>query len=177
MHAEKTILERLSEASTSDDLSHKPRVCDVDFVGALGAAGIKNRLGSALLALDLTMDPRFIPRALAEVMKRVQSIGRKERWLMDRSGRKARHIAVEALRHYLIPACQACKGRGMVGVEMDKPNEYHPRPCKACGGSGKRPMPRLHGHEVRRVLADLESGRRDAGVAVRRQMKIRAEVE
>ena len=51
---ERTVLERLSEAKVSSDLSHRHGRCDVDYVGALGAAGINHPTGSALLDADLT---------------------------------------------------------------------------------------------------------------------------
>ena len=35
---ERSVMERLSEAKTSSDLSHKHTRCDVDYVAALGAA-------------------------------------------------------------------------------------------------------------------------------------------
>ena len=50
----RSVLERLSEAKTSTDLSHRPTRCDVDYVAALGAAGIKHPAGSAILDADLT---------------------------------------------------------------------------------------------------------------------------
>ena len=53
----RSVLERLSEAKTSTDLSHRPTRCDVDYVAALGAAGIKHPAGSAILDADLTRDP------------------------------------------------------------------------------------------------------------------------
>lgn len=149
---EKPIMQRLGEASCSKDLSHRRVTCDVDFVGALGAAGTKRRLGSALLSLDLTMNPRFLPGAIAEVVRLVGKLAQRERWLLDASGRKAKFIAVEALRHYLSPTCPGCKGRGMTGVERG-PSAQWREACKACGGGGRVKFTTASGRETARACA------------------------
>lgn len=128
-----TILERLSEAVVSDDLTHRSSRCDVDWIGALGMAGIHNRQGAALLDLDLSLDPQAVPDALRAAMQITMRTAKKRGWAMHPL--KARRVASEALSHYLRPACGCCKGRGMVGVEQ-LPEEIA-SPCSRCKGTGK----------------------------------------
>ena len=220
---ERSVMERLSEAKTSSDLSHKHTRCDVDYVAALGAAGIHHPTGSALLDADLTQSADTIVRAYRAAEQIVRMIGARRNWLM--TGPKLRAIATAAIRLYMAPACPCCKGRGFTGVETiseeglkdcpdckgagytyrhvglaahgnkplrepcgtcegkgkvatrAKPQTYAPKACAECHGSGKRKVPARYNREIRDVLAVMESRRRAAGVAVRKQMGVRAEIE
>lgn len=220
---ERSVMERLSEAKTSSDLSHKHTRCDVDYVAALGAAGIHRPTGSALLDADLTQSADTIVRAYRAAEQIVKMIGARRNWLM--TGPKLRAIATAAIRLYMAPACPCCKGRGFTGVETiseeglkdcpdckgagytyrhvglaahgnkplrepcgtcegkgkvatrAKPQTYAPKACAECHGSGKRKVPARYNREIRDVLAVMESRRRAAGVAVRKQMGVRAEIE
>ena len=217
---ERTVLERLSEAKTSSDLSHRTKTCDVDYVGALGAAGIKNPAGSALLDADLTRSSDTLLKAYKAVEQIVNIRAARHHWMM--SSQKRRAIAIGAFKLYMEPACPACKGRGFTGVETAieesledcpdckgtgviahpvegrekprfepchtcqgkgqvtkkaKPKAFAPKVCGECHGSGKRKVPARYGREIRDVLAVMESRRRAAGVAVRKQMGVRMEVE
>ena len=208
----RSVLERLSEAKTSTDLSHRPTRCDVDYVAALGAAGIKHPAGSAILDADLTRDPDTLKAAYRATEKIVKILAQKRNWMM--SAQKLRTIATAALKTYMLPACPACKGRGFTGVETisseslidcpdchgeghqtganglkspcgtcqgkgrvtekAKPKAYAPKPCVECGGTGKRKIQARYHREIRDVLTVMESQRRAAGVAVRKQMGLRA---
>ncbi len=212
---ERTVLERLSAAKTSSDLSHRTKTCDVDYVGALGAAGIKNPAGSALLDADLTRSSDTLLKAYKAVEQIVNIRAARHHWMM--SSQKRRAIAIGAFKLYMEPACPACKGRGFTGVETAidesledcpdckgsghvanhsglqipchtcqgkghvtkkaKPKAFAPKVCGECHGSGKRKVPARYGREIRDVLAAMESRRRAAGVAVRKQMGVRMEVE
>jgi len=215
---ERSVMERLSEAKTSSDLSHKHTRCDVDYVAALGAAGIHHPTGSALLDADLSQSADTIVRAYRAAEQIVRMIGARRNWLM--TGPKLRAIATAAIRLYMAPACPCCKGRGFTGVETiseeglkdcpdckgegytyrptahsnlrepcstcegkgkvatkAKPQTYAPKACAECHGSGKRKVPARYNREIRDVLAVMESRRRAAGVAVRKQMGVRAEIE
>ena len=218
---EKTILERLAGAKNSSDLSHKPTRCDVDYMGALGAAGIKHRHGSSLLDADLWQSREDVTKAYKAAEGIVRILAGKRRWIM--TPQKLRIIATQALRLYLLPACPHCHGRGYTGVETAKPESltpcpdcrekgskeptgravsasglpipcptcngkryvkkppepthYAPKVCSHCRGSGKRPVPAQYNREIRDVLAIMESKRRAAGLAVKRQMGSRMEVE
>lgn len=218
---EKTILERLAGAKNSSDLSHKPTRCDVDYMGALGAAGIKHKHGSSLLDADLSQSREDVTKAYKAAEGIVRILAGKRRWIM--TPQKLRIIATQALRLYLLPACPHCHGRGYTGVETAKPESltpcpdcrekaskepsgrtvsasglpipcptcngkryvkkppepthYAPKVCSHCRGSGKRPVPAQYNREIRDVLAIMESKRRAAGLAVKRQMGSRMEVE
>lgn len=176
MHSDKTIIERLSEAAHSDDLSHRERICDVDYLAALGMAGATHRHGSALLDLELTLTPGAELEALKRTTEIVRKTSHKRGWPL--TAMQAKHIAKTALRHYLKPACECCKGRGMLGLDRDAAGKaQRVRVCDACSGSGRAPLPMRYQREIRAALEVMERQRHEAGVAVRRKMRVRAEVE
>lgn len=176
MHADRTVLERLSSAMTSDDLSHKEKVCDVDYVAALGMAGAHDRHGAAILDLDLTLSPGSGYQAFKAVVEIVRHIAQRREWSLTPI--KTRRIAEGALRHYLKPACGCCKGRGLLGLDRDSPEKAERvRPCDKCGGSGKEPLPVKYQREIREVLYTMEYKRHATGQRVRRKMRMRAAVE
>lgn len=170
MSEQRTIHERLSAAAVSDDLSQNAeRVADVDYLTAAGVAGSRHSLGSAVLRLDLTQDRNDLGPAIIAVMKLVGEIGAQRGWPMH--ALKRRRIAYAVLLHYLSPACPECKGRGMVGMDRDKPGEYKPRVCNSCGGSGKRPIQRKHQREIREVLHVLDRRRDVIEGTIRKLMR------
>lgn len=177
MHSDKSILQRLAEARVSDDLTHKTRLCDVDYCQGAGLAGMRHRVGSALMDLDLTLNKSAVGPALIEVARVVRALSREKNWVV--TPRAARNLAGEALRQYLAPACEQCCGRGVLGVDRSDPQAGKPRPCPACRASGKRP---IHGdtktvRRIAEVLAIMERARREFGGAVRRKMRVAADVE
>ena len=217
MIEERTVLERLSGAMVSTDLTHKERICDVDHVGALGMAGRQHGIGSALLRLDLTHDADAVHGAMRATEAIVRKLGQSRAWALSTG--KVRRIANDALRIYVEPTCRCCKGRGVLGVDrsaeshlttcktckgagrVPKPNMNHMllpcqdccgkgkisavekpkaekvKPCGECSGSGKRQLPIRHRKEIQATLASMEAMRRQIGSAVRRVMKIKADVE
>ena len=163
------IIEHVSRAVHSNDLSHKTTRCDVDYLQGLGMATRNSRLGSVLIDIDLKYSPKELMPALNEVMKLVYKIAKKNRWEMTPV--KCRRIARDALNIYIRPPCQCCKGRGMIGVEPDKPGEYRPRPCSECGGLGFKDLPNKHNREVREALYVMHNARGGVERRVRRVIK------
>lgn len=149
-----TVMERLSAAKVTDDLSHRSGVCPVDWVGALGFAGIHDRHGSALLDLDLTLEPAAVADAMKATMQLTRRLADKRGWPVLHVTR-LRRISMEALSHYLRPACGCCKGRGVVGVEHLPEETLHA--CSHCKGTGRRgrsTCPHCHGKgKVRKIVA------------------------
>lgn len=176
MHSDKTVLERLSEAMTSDDLSHREKTCDIDYVGALGMAGTGDRQGAAIMDLDLTLSAGAAYEAFKATAELVRHIGQRRGWVLTPI--KTRRIAEGALRHYLKPTCGCCKGRGLLGLDRDQAGKAERvRPCDKCGGSGRAPLPAKYQREIREVLYLMEQRRYTVGQKVRRKMRVRAEVE
>lgn len=172
----KTIFESLSEATVSGNLSQSDEhLTDVDYIGALGIAGQRSRVGHALLRIELTQDRNDIPQAMRATMDLVASLAKQRGWPMHALRR--RKIAMAVLTLFLSPACPACKGRGMIGVDRDNPDEYRPRPCTHCGGSGNRPIQRQYQREIREVLHILNARRTEIGGIVRKALGSRARVE
>lgn len=133
MIEERTVIERLSGAMVSSDLSHKERICDVDHVGALGMAGRQHGIGSALLRLDLTHDTEAVRGAHAATEAIVRKLGASRSWALTPN--KVKRVANEALRIYVDPTCRCCNGRGVLGVERQA--DSHLDTCKRCKGAGR----------------------------------------
>lgn len=177
MHSDKSVLERLSAARVSDDLSHRPTACDVDCCQASGLAAMRHRVGAALMDVDLTLDRRKIAPALAEVMHVVRKLGKSGGWIVTPV--RTRRIAVEALRQYLSAVCGTCKGRGMLGVDRSEADRGKARPCPDCDATGKRAIPgqQTMQRQVRAVLAVLERCRREYAAAVRARLRLPGELD
>lgn len=176
MHSDKTIIERLTQAAHSDDLSHQEHICDVDYLAALGMAGTTHRHGSALLDLDLTLTPGAALEALKRTAEIVRKTSHKRGWPLTSS--QTKHIAKATLRYYLKPACECCKGRGMLGLDRDAAGKaQRVRVCDTCSGSGRAPLPIRYQREIRAALEVMERQRHEVGVAVRRKMRVRVGVE
>lgn len=166
----KTVLERVASAVHSSDLSHRRGLSDVDFIHGLGMAGQRARQGTALLDLHMTLSREDAVEAMKVSQEIVREVAKRRGWPM--TPMKARKVAGEALALYLRPACAPCKGRGMLNMDMDKPGSYHPKPCPACGGSGKRPVPLQNRREITAALYVMEGRMRAALERVRRAMSM-----
>lgn len=171
MTDDKTVIERMSTASVSGNLKHRETLCDVDVLQAMGIAGRRQPLEHALMRLDLTQDRRDIPKAITATMDLVATIARAKGWPMHVL--KRRQIATAVLVQYLNPACPTCHGRGMIGVERDKPEAYSPKPCPVCAGSGQRQLPDKHQREIRHILALMQSRQDVVGGIVRKVLEYR----
>ena len=165
----RSIIERLSQARVSDDLSHRATLADVDYLAGLGMAAMRKRAGAALLDLELTLESAKVGPALRETQAITRATARRLGWNITPA--KIRRIATEALRHYLKTPCSICHGRGQLGVERDKPREAgRVRGCNACNGTGERKLPVQYQREIRIVLYAMERSREEIGGAVRKKM-------
>lgn len=177
MSNDTSILERCARAVHSDDLSHRAKLCDVDYVHGLGMAGQTHQQGTALLDLHMTLDRSAAAGAMEVALQVTRDVARKRGWAMTQM--RTRRVAGEALALYLNPACAPCKGRGMLGLDRDKPQQgaERARPCPTCGGSGKRPLPLKHRREIGAVLHVMEGRRHAAMEQVRKVMRSSSPVE
>ena len=166
----KTILESLSQAVHSTDLSHRETLCQVDYIHGLGMAGQKSAQGTALLDLHMTLSSEGAVNAMKVAQEIVREVAKRRGWPM--TPMKVRKVAGEALALYLRPACAPCKGRGMLNMDMDKPGSYHPKPCPTCTGSGKRPVPLKNRREITAALYVMEDRMQSALQHVRRAMSM-----
>lgn len=175
MHSDKTLLQRLAEAKQSLDLSHEHHLCDVDYLHGAGSAAKAHSTGHALMQLDLTLSKAAVGPALQEAMIVTREVAKRRGWSLTPI--KLRRIATQALRYYLNPSCDHCKGRGMLGVDRSDPDGGRPRACPVCGCSGRAPFPPKNSRETREVLYVLERARFDFGARMRRDMRVTPEVE
>lgn len=149
------VLEQLARAEVSSDLTHRERFCDVDVLGAAGMAGINIRHICAfrLKFLNDTTELDSAKRLFAEWARSAM-----RRRGVDTSG--ASRMGVQALTYWLDPLCTGCGGLKFEAIEGAP--TLSDRPCKCCGGSGRKPIKR-HGAEGE-VFRDLLD-RADAAVA------------
>jgi hypothetical protein len=124
------ILERVVSAENSSDLEHhEERECDVDVLGAVGMAGIKNPGHLAIYRLKYLRDKASAKEALDQ-FKGFLAEGPKK----TKGG--ATGFASKALDHWVNDKCDACKGLKFI-VEKAAPC-LTDRACKKCAGTGLR---------------------------------------
>lgn len=157
-----TAAERYARAATTTDLT--PNLsgrCDADKLIAAGwvARDPRRAAALALYRMAVTGDTNGL-QPIADTM---------DGWLngkLQRKGAKPmpkvqrREMVVHVLRWWLQPTCGYCEGRGfeLLGDD-DAPGAraLSDRACKACHGTGKRPVEREvppHLKEAARLLAD-----------------------
>lgn len=176
MHESVTIIERMSVAVRSNDLRHRRGPCHIDVIGARGLGAGRQDVGGALLDLHCSLHASDIPAARRAAFAVTKRCAERNGWSMMHQ--KLRRIADESLRLYLNPACSCCQGRGMVGLDRDKSGHAERvRPCPACSGSGRQPVPIKYGREIREVVYRMDEARHQAGAQVRRALGVRAELE
>lgn len=151
MTTSRSTSERLGRAIHSSDLSHSAEhTTDVDVVGALGAAGIRNRQGSAILQMDMTLNASDIADAHREAKAIVRDVVKRNRWPIP-TPKDLAAIARQALEHYIAPACPHCSGRGLRYEQNQSV-----RPCTACNATGKKPLRTRFEREVRAALVAFD---------------------
>ncbi len=170
MSEAKTIHERVAVAAGSNHLQHKVGACDVDVMGALGMAGIENRLSSAVFRLKYANEARFYPDALRDVQSLGRKLARSEGW--TGSGQQIDELSKTALDFWLNDRCPECKGRG---YEMTPGAPVlSDVACGACRGRGKMWPPRQRSQKwqqrLQAMLAMLDQREAQAGSDVMRRL-------
>lgn len=147
-------LERLSTALSSSDLSvdadHRG---DVDFIVALGMAASRNgSVAAPLTRLHLAGSATELKSTLRSVTGLVRRMNAKRNWRLN--GQAVHTVALQALAHHIVPVCQVCQGRQF---ELQKGAPVlSTRICKACHGTGRRPIQKKHRDQVTQVISALE---------------------
>lgn len=112
------------------------RFAPADVVAAAGMAAQRRPLG--MLLQRLVGDDRAGDRIAVEEMLERALRGAVRRNDVRRDGVEASHVVRDALAWWLDPNCLEC-----TGVRFDRAagsNRLSARPCKACGGTGLRPV-------------------------------------
>lgn len=148
-------LERLGVAMSTSDLTVDPiHRTDADYVIALGIAESRNNAVAGPLArLYMTSSKTSLRRAFESVYGLVKKLGAKRGWRLTED--EERVVSKQALMHHVSPACAPCHGRGYE-VQPGTP-VLSDRPCKACKGTGRRPIQKKLQPEIAQVVAVLEN--------------------
>ncbi|HOW46121.1 MAG TPA: hypothetical protein P5305_01535 [Rubrivivax sp.] len=126
---------------------------DADYLIALGIAGSRSgMLGGDVLRLQLAGSPADYRNARESVVRLTRRLAMKHNWRL--SGDNTRRVGELALAHHVFPTCPVCKGRRFEVVEGSP--SLSGRACRACHGTGARPIQRKLGREIREVLETLE---------------------
>ena len=126
-----SILNRVASAQTSKNLAHKREFCDVDVIGAVGLAGIRNPEHLAVWRVKYLNDLADIPAA-----KRIFILWTR-RALMRRNinAAGASRLGVQILTQWIDDICTGCNGLKFAvtpGTPTLSTNQ-----CKSCAGTGR----------------------------------------
>lgn len=167
----KTVHEKVASAALSKHLQHQPYNCAIDTIGALGMAGVENRLSSSVFRLKYGNEPRFYGEALMAVgieCKRLALLGK---W-KGGSASEYNDLNIEVLKYWLNDRCAACDGLGYEKIAGTP--KLSARACDECDGSSKRPPPAQKSSNWNArflmLLARIEQMEADAGAAVMRKL-------
>lgn len=149
-----SVFERLSVAQGSSDLTldanHRG---DLDFIIGLGMAARHSSAASPLMRLHIAATPAAMRSAYNSVLSLVKRFNSKRNWRL--AGRSMHVVAVHALSHHVDPVCPACHGRKFE-LQEDAP-VLSTKHCKACHGTGRRPVQKKHQEQISYVIAALEN--------------------
>ena len=131
------VIERMAEAQVSDDLSDNTmRLSDVDYIRASGWAAQINPEGLMLYRLKYANDHREYKQTLQLV--KALAVSKAFRMRLTINAQELTELAESTLRHWIVPVCPACLGRGYEKF-ADSPT-LSDRECKHCRGTGHLPL-------------------------------------
>jgi hypothetical protein len=139
--------------STSDltiDADHRT---DADYIVALGIASRRHSaVAGPLMRVHLAGSHTAIESAYNSVLAMVKKLSAKKNWRLH--GHALKTVAMQALSHHVDPVCPKCHGRKF-DLQDDAP-VLSTRHCKACNGTGRRPVQKKFRDEITQVIAALE---------------------
>lgn len=147
--------ERLSTALNSSDLTFDAdHRTDLDFVAALGIAGSRHSaVASPLMRVHLAGRPDDLNAAFRAVLALVKRFNAKRNWRL--AGTATQAVALHALSHHVDPVCPHCHGRKF--ELQDNSPVLSTKACKACHGTGRRPVQKKYRDQISAVIAALEN--------------------
>jgi len=133
-----TTKERISHAMVSGNLKSSANgIGDAEYLTALGMAACKaDPAASAVMRLNLAHDATQYKEIRKSTIKEAGRLNIRERWGFVAD--QIRNVADQALRHFIMPLCDKCLGQKyetIPGTPM-----LSSRPCRACKGTGERPV-------------------------------------
>jgi len=143
--------EKIVRASTSKNLRHLERPCDVDVLGASGMAAANQGLGHWAFRVKFLREPSILHRLRDRV--RAMVVGRARTRRIRAKVGVLHSIADAAVAWWVNDICPRCKG-----VQFEKAGQtLSTRACHTCRGTGKRREP-----TAKDIKADLTPERFEA---------------
>lgn len=145
-------LDRLSPALVSGDLTMGCGRRDADFIAALGYASKDYPIASPLIRMYLSRDKASVHEARSRAAEMAKRAARRHGAIL--SFRETAEIGRAALEYSVNKVCPRCKGTKYELVPGT--NRQGTKPCQACGGDGRKPVPRRHRRIIIEVIAAIE---------------------
>jgi hypothetical protein len=145
------VTDRLASAMVSSNLAwDRNNIRDVDYIAALGMAGVNNRTASVLYRMLHVGDAGSVRDARIELMKLIRRQALRQGWPIKHAD-QYRSLANEVLTFAINPRCPHCHGQRF----QKRPGTPYlsSTPCQACKGSGLR---QTKNRFVRMVMAELD---------------------
>ena len=140
--------EKIVRASTSKNLRHLERPCDVDVLGASGMAASRQGMGHWAFRAKYLREPSVLHQLRDRV--RAMAVGRARTKRIKAKAEVLQAVADAAVAWWVNDVCPRCRG-----VQFEKLGQtLSTRTCKACHGSGKRREP-----SAKDIKVDLTPGR------------------
>jgi len=132
-------LERLAEAQISSNLADDyMKLSDVDYLRASGWAAQINPDGLMLYRLKYANDHTEYAQTLQRMY--ALAVGKAFKMRLTISSQEINELAENTLRHWIVPVCPACLGRGY--EKFPNSPTLSDRECKHCEGTGRLSLDR-----------------------------------
>lgn len=145
-------LDRLAPALVSGDMSVTPHFDNAHFIAALGYASKSYPIASPLVRMYLAHDKAAVNEARAMARDMAEKAAKRRRVKLSSS--ELTKIGSLALDYSVNKTCPRC--RGTKYELIDGSNSLGTKPCAACGGDGRRPVPKRHRSLIVDVISRIE---------------------
>ena len=145
-------LDRLSPALVSSDLSMTAHRGDADFVAALGFASRTYPIASPLIRMYLARDPMAVREARSAAADMARIAARRQGVILRAS--ETSEIGRQALDYAINKTCPRCHGTKFELIPGT--TCLGKSVCLACGGDGRRNLPRKHRKLIAEVVSRIE---------------------
>ena len=145
-------LDRLLPALVSSDLSVTKHLDSAHFVAALGYASMDYPIASPLIRMYMAHDKGAVREARAMACDMAKSAAQRQRLRLSMS--ELATIGRLALDYVVNKTCPRCHGTKFERIEGS--NCLGTKPCIACGGDGRRTVPKRYRKLIIEVVARIE---------------------
>lgn len=145
-------MNRLSPALVSNDLSIGRTRGDADYVAALGYASRDYPIASPLIRMYLAQDAAAVNEAKQKAVDMAKRAANRQGIRL--SLRELADVGRQALEYAVNKTCPRCHGTKFELIPGT--NRQGTTPCVACGGDGRKNLPRHHRKLITEVISRIE---------------------